>query len=53
MNELLFGEIKEKEALENLLALNQIKKCDKEIEKYVYVIIVKLCIFRTFQHLIV
>lgn len=34
MNELLFGEIKEKEALENLLALNQIKKCDKEIEKY-------------------
>ena len=25
----------------------------KEIEKYVYVIIVKLCIFRTFQHLIV
>ena len=32
MNELLFGEIKEKEALENLLALNQIKKCDKEIE---------------------
>lgn len=34
MNELLFGEIKEKEALENILALNQIKKCDKEIEKY-------------------
>ena len=25
----------------------------KEIEKYVYVIIVKLCIFRTVQHLIV
>lgn len=34
MNELLFGEIKEKEAFENILALNQIKKCDKEIEKY-------------------
>ena len=34
MIELLFENIKEKEALENLLALNQIKKCDKEIDKY-------------------
>ena len=34
MNELLFGNNIEKEALENILALNQIKKCDKEIEKY-------------------
>ena len=34
MNELLFDNIKEKDALENLLALNKIKKCDKEIEKY-------------------
>ena len=34
MNELLFGNINEKEALENILALNQIKKCDEEIEKY-------------------
>ncbi len=34
MKELLFGNNIEKEALENILALNQIKKCDKEIEKY-------------------
>ena len=34
MNELLFGNIIEKEALENILALNQIKKCDNEIERY-------------------
>ncbi len=34
MVELLFENIIQKEALENLLALNQIKKCDKEIEKY-------------------
>ena len=34
MKELLFNNIIEKEALENILALNQIKKCDKEIEKY-------------------
>ena len=34
MNELLFNNLKEKEALESLLALSQIKKCDKEIEKY-------------------
>lgn len=34
MNELLFGNLIEKEALENILALNQIKKCDNEIEKY-------------------
>lgn len=34
MNELLFGSIIEKEALENILALNQIRKCDNEIEKY-------------------
>ena len=34
MKELLFGNNIEKEALENILALNQINKCDKEIEKY-------------------
>ena len=34
MKELLFNNNIEKEALENILALNQIKKCDKEIEKY-------------------
>ena len=34
MNELLFNSLIEKDALENLLALNQIRKCDKEIEKY-------------------
>lgn len=34
MKELLFDSIIEKEALENILALNQIKKCDAEIEKY-------------------
>ena len=34
MKELLFNSLIEKEALENLLALNQIKKCDAEIEKY-------------------
>ena len=34
MKELLFDNIIEKEALENLLALNQIKKCDNEINKY-------------------
>lgn len=34
MKELLFDNIVEKEALENLLALNQIKKCDEEINKY-------------------
>lgn len=34
MKELLFNSITEKEALENILALNQIKKCDAEIEKY-------------------
>ena len=34
MKELLFGNNIEKEALENILALNQIKKCDKVIEKY-------------------
>lgn len=34
MKELLFNSILEKEALENILALNQIKKCDAEIEKY-------------------
>ena len=34
MNELLFGNLIEKEALENILALNQIKKCENEIEKY-------------------
>ena len=34
MKELLFNNIIEKEALENILALNQIKKCDKEIDKY-------------------
>jgi len=34
MNELLFENIIEKEALENILALNQIKKCDSEIDKY-------------------
>ena len=34
MKELLFNSLTEKEALENLLALNQIKKCDAEIEKY-------------------
>jgi len=34
MKELLFDNIVEKEALENLLALNQIKKCDNEINKY-------------------
>ena len=34
MSELLFGNLIEKEALENILALNQIKKCDNEIEKY-------------------
>ena len=34
MNELLFGNIQEKEAFENILALNQIRKCDKKIEKY-------------------
>ena len=34
MSELLFESIIEKEALENILALNQIKKYDKEIEKY-------------------
>ena len=34
MNELLFGNLVEKEALENILALNQIKKCDNEIDKY-------------------
>ena len=36
MNELLFGNINEKEALENILALNQIKKCDEEIIKSRY-----------------
>lgn len=34
MNELLFESVIEKEALENLLALNQIKKCDDEINRY-------------------
>lgn len=34
MNELLFGSVIEKEALENVLAFNQIKKCDNEIDKY-------------------
>lgn len=34
MNELLFESIQEKEALENILALNQIKKCDNEIDRY-------------------
>lgn len=34
MNELLFENVIEKEALENLLALNQIKKCDDEINRY-------------------
>lgn len=34
MKELLFDNIIEKEALENILALNQIKKCDNEINKY-------------------
>ena len=34
MNELLFGNKLEKEALENILAFNQIRKCDNEIEKY-------------------
>jgi len=34
MNELLFENKIEKEAFENILALNQIKKCDNEIEKY-------------------
>lgn len=34
MNELLFGNIIEKESLENILAYNQIKKCDNEINKY-------------------
>ena len=34
MNELLFGNINEKESLENILAYNQIKKCDTEINKY-------------------
>lgn len=34
MKELLFNSIIEKEALENILALNQIRKCDAEIEKY-------------------
>ncbi|MBQ3020718.1 MAG: hypothetical protein IJD92_00660 [Bacilli bacterium] len=34
MNELLFGNIIEKEALENILALNQIKKCDNAINNY-------------------
>ena len=34
MKELLFGNLVEKEALENLLAFNQIKKCDEKIEKY-------------------
>ena len=34
MRELLFESLVEKEALENLLALNQIKKCDNIINKY-------------------
>ena len=34
MKELLFDSLIEKEALENILALNQIRKCDAEIEKY-------------------
>jgi len=34
MKELLFDNRIEKEALENLLALNQIRKCDNEINKY-------------------
>lgn len=34
MNELLFGNKQEKEALENILALNQIKICDSEIDRY-------------------
>lgn len=34
MKELLFDNLIEKEALENILALNQIRKCDAEIEKY-------------------
>ena len=34
MNELLFENINEKESLENILAYNQIKKCDNEINKY-------------------
>ncbi len=34
MSELLFGNELEKSALENLLALNQIKKYDNEIDKY-------------------
>ena len=34
MKELLFNNIIEKEALENILALNQIKKCDEGINKY-------------------
>jgi len=34
MKELLFDNTVQKEALENLLALNQIKKCDDEINKY-------------------
>ena len=34
MKELLFDSLIEKEALENILALNQIRKCEAEIEKY-------------------
>ena len=34
MKELLFNSVIEKEALENILALNQIRKCDAEIERY-------------------
>lgn len=34
MNELLFSCICEKEALENILAFNQIKKCDEGISRY-------------------
>ena len=34
MNELLFENAIEREALENILALNQIKKCDVEISRY-------------------
>ena len=33
MKELLFNNVIEKEALENILALNQIKKCLKEWRK--------------------